>query len=159
MSVLVSKIIAGGQTGIDRGALDFALAARLPCGGYCPLGRRSEDGRIPARYPLHALTSRRYALRTLANVLAADATLIVHCGRPGRGTLLTRRYAVQYGRPLLLVELDSPSAPIAVRRWLAAFASAPVLNVAGPRLSEAPRCDVALRRLLSAALRVPRAVG
>lgn len=49
---MLKKIISGGQTGVDRAALDVGLALGLPVGGGCPQGRRAEDGIIPDRYPL-----------------------------------------------------------------------------------------------------------
>jgi hypothetical protein len=48
----LAKIISGGQTGVDRAALDAALAADFPCGGWCPADRSAEDGPIPERYPM-----------------------------------------------------------------------------------------------------------
>ncbi|MGD8275114.1 MAG: putative molybdenum carrier protein, partial [Thiohalocapsa sp.] len=33
---LVARVVSGGQTGVDRAALDAALAAGVPVGGWCP---------------------------------------------------------------------------------------------------------------------------
>ena len=52
LQVALTKIVSGGQTGVDRGALDAALAAGFPCGGWCPGDRRAEDGKVPDFYPL-----------------------------------------------------------------------------------------------------------
>ncbi|MBT8492676.1 MAG: putative molybdenum carrier protein [Deltaproteobacteria bacterium] len=71
---MLERIISGGQTGVDRGALDAALDSGFACGGVCPRGRRAEDGRIDDRYPLEEHHSPRYPQRTEANVVAADAT-------------------------------------------------------------------------------------
>jgi hypothetical protein len=49
------KIISGGQTGVDRAALDVALKHGIACGGWCPDGRLDEFGRISDRYPLKEL--------------------------------------------------------------------------------------------------------
>ena len=70
-------IISGGQTGVDRAALDAALDLGLPCGGYCPSGRKAEDGTIAEKYPLQCLASPHYKDRTLKNVISADGTLII----------------------------------------------------------------------------------
>ena len=82
-------ILSGGQTGIDRGALDAALELSAPCGGWCPDGRKAEDGRIPAHYPLTELKGADYPARTRRNVEDSDATLIVYNSRLTGGTLLT----------------------------------------------------------------------
>src|SRR5690606_4861542 len=74
-------IHAGGQTGVDRAALDAAMVCGVPVGGWCPRGRRAEDGPIPARYPLAETASSDYAERTRRNVLDADATLVLTWGR------------------------------------------------------------------------------
>src|SRR5437870_6380616 len=86
---MLTKIISGGQTGVDRAALDVALELGLPCGGWCPKGRRAEDGPIPARYPLAETPWSGYPQRTLWNVRDSDGTLILVDGEPDRGTQLT----------------------------------------------------------------------
>src|ERR671915_1058228 len=74
----LAKIISGGQTGTDRGALDAALAWGFPCGGWCPPGRLAEDGQIPERYPLIELKEGGYSQRTLRNVVESDGTAILY---------------------------------------------------------------------------------
>src|SRR5438876_1977372 len=91
--MIVSKIISGGQTGVDRAALDVALELGIPCGGWCPQGRRAEDGVIPARYPLRETPWWGYPQRTEWNVRDSDGTLILAEGEPDRGTVLTRELA------------------------------------------------------------------
>ena len=71
------KIISGGQTGVDQGALDFALDVCFECGGYCPKGRKSEMGTIPFKYPVIENDSEKYIERTRKNILASDGTLII----------------------------------------------------------------------------------
>ena len=83
----------GGQTGADRGALDAALARRFPCGGYCPSGRRAEDGSIPVGYPLEELPTRWYQNRTRRNVETSDGTLILSSEPLTGGTRLTADHA------------------------------------------------------------------
>jgi len=78
------RIISGGQTGVDRGVLDAAIAAGFPCGGWCPTGRRAEDGRIPDRYPVAELPDGGYPARTVRNLLESDGTLILYRADPGR---------------------------------------------------------------------------
>ena len=72
------KIVSGGQSGVDRAALDFALENKIPCGGWCPKGRLAEDGRIHHRYPLRETSSTDYRVRTQANVEDSDGTLILY---------------------------------------------------------------------------------
>lgn len=131
------KIVSGGQTGVDRGALDAALTLGIPHGGWCPRGRLAEDGRIPDRYLLAENESRRYAVRTEQNVVDSDATLILHLGPLRGGTALTRRLAVDCGRPCLAVDLARDDRIALARAWLEATRPA-VLNVAGPRESQRP---------------------
>ena len=150
----VEKIISGGQTGVDRAALDVALAMGIQCGGWCPKGRRAEDGRIPSRYPLVEITSPTYAPRTRRNVRESDATLILFRGEPRGGTLLTARTAARLDKPCLSVDLDAPTALADVRVWLRENAIS-VLNVAGPRESQSPGITLEATRLLHALFAEP----
>jgi predicted Rossmann-fold nucleotide-binding protein len=133
----IGKIVSGGQTGVDRAALDVALALGIECGGWCPQGRRAEDGRIPERYPLTETESAAYSQRTQRNVRESDATLILVCGEPRGGTLLTQRTAGRIGKPCLSVDVNAPVAPQEVREWLSQHAVR-ILNVAGPRETQSP---------------------
>jgi hypothetical protein len=138
------QVISGGQTGVDRGALDAAIRAGIVHGGWCPQGRLAEDGRIPERYGLRETDSRQYAVRTERNVLDSDATLILCRGRPIGGTELTLRLARRHKRPHLVVDLDQPSDPAAVTAWLKQN-DIKVLNVAGPRESQSPGIEAVSR--------------
>lgn len=144
-------IVSGGQTGVDRAALDAAMAAGLAVGGWCPAGRRALDGVIPARYPLRETPSSRYEQRTEWNVRDADATLILTRGEPSGGTRLTAELAARYGRPLLLVDLGDAPPLSRILGWLEENAVR-VLNVAGPREEGAPgigaQAEEYLKRLL-----------
>ncbi len=144
---------SGGQTGVDRAALDVALELGVPCGGWCPRGRWSENGPIPERYPLVEAPSADPALRTEWNVRDSDATLIIAREPLSGGTELTRRLAGELGRPCLVV--DPGTADVAaIVAWLAAH-GVRALNVAGPRESACPGIQAAaaalLRRLLTSA--------
>jgi hypothetical protein len=135
--MVLEKIISGGQTGVDRAALDVALERTIPCGGWCPKGRRAEDGRIPNRYPLEEASSSEYPVRTRMNVEDADGTLIFTRGSPQGGTLLTLKLAKKLRKPYMLIDLPQGEDPSAVLAWLCQ-SRIRTLNVAGPRESEAP---------------------
>jgi hypothetical protein len=141
------KIISGGQTGVDRGALDAAIALGIPHGGWCPRGRLAEDGRIPDRYQLCETDSPDYPSRTEQNVLDSDATLILYRGRIAGGTEFTLRLAQQHGQPHRIVDLDAGADPAEVRRWLAEHA-VKILNVAGPRESQSPGISAIAREFI-----------
>lgn len=144
------RIVSGGQTGVDRGALDAALAAGLPCGGWCPEGRRAEDGTIPGRYPLRELPGTGYKERTRRNVEDSDGTVILHFGELSGGTALTQDFARRIGRPLLVID-GSRSAPETSLARLNAFLlehRIETLNVAGPRGSQAPEAHAAAHELI-----------
>jgi len=130
----VEKIISGGQTGVDRAALDIALELGIPCGGWCPKGRRAEDGVLPPRYPLAETETGDYRQRTRRNVQAADGTLILTRGTPGGGSALTRSLAGKLGKPCLVVDLAQDRNLRPVRVWIKTHGIG-VLNVAGPRES------------------------
>lgn len=131
------KIISGGQTGVDRGALEAALAAGFPCGGWCPADRKAEDGRIPERYPVTPLPHTGYRARTRKNVEDSDGTVIFAPGELTGGTALTLQCCRRHGKPSLVIDAgDVPAQPAveAVLRFVEAHRIA-VLNVAGPRAS------------------------
>ena len=146
-----ARIVSGGQTGVDRAALEVARALGIPHGGWCPRGRLAEDGRIPDGYQLTETESPEYPVRTERNVVDSEATLILCRGRPSGGTELTRRLALEHGRPCLVVDLGAPPELAATRRWLAEHGRG-TLNVAGPRQSQCPgiaaEASAFLRRLL-----------
>jgi hypothetical protein len=151
MQVPVSKIISGGQSGVDRAALDWALQRGIPCGGWCPRGRRAEDGAIDPRYPLSETPGSGYPQRTERNVRDTDGTLILLAGELEGGTRFTRDCARRLRRPWWLADLDEDLDVAGFRDWLRRC-RVRVLNVAGPRESKSPgigrRVGLALSRLL-----------
>jgi Circularly permutated YpsA SLOG family len=131
------KIISGGQTGVDRGALDAALAAEFSFGGWCPANRAAEDGPIPARYPLIPLARGGYPERTRQNVLDSDGTAILFHDVLGGGTLLTLNLCKREGKPHVVIDASKASESEAAAE-IARFVEEHeihVLNVAGPRAS------------------------
>jgi len=148
------RVISGGQTGADRAALDAALDAGLPCGGWCPKGRRAEDGRVPDRYPLRELGSPKYRARTRQNVLDSDGTLVVAFGEPTGGTALTVRFCDQHGKPRLIVDANNAPPDQAAESVVAWLTSHHILtlNVAGPRASQQPGIGNYVYRLVARVL-------
>jgi len=144
---LLEKVISGGQTGVDRAALDAAMKLGIDVGGWCPRGRRALDGVIPAKYPLTETRGRSYQTRTKWNVRDSDATLILCLDEPVGGTALTIQYCEQLGKPYKIhplqaggtVWLDGAEDPYAVLYWLNCQ-QFQVLNVAGPR--EEKHCPI-----------------
>jgi hypothetical protein len=144
------KIISGGQTGVDRAALDAALSLGVVCGGWCPAGRLDENGIIPAHYPLQELPGGGYVERTARNVSETDGTAIFHTGPLQGGTKATADFCTHHGKPCLLIDA-SRLAPTEGAQQLKEFVQAhriEVLNVAGPRASQWPQgYDFTLRLL------------
>jgi hypothetical protein len=141
------KIISGGQTGVDRGALEAARCLGIPHGGWCPRGRLAEDGRIPEQYELQETDTADYATRTEKNVIESDATLILCRGALSGGTLLTYRLADQHGRPCKVVDLSEPLDCRDILHWLEDNQVA-TLNVAGPRESQNPGIEAQTQKCL-----------
>ena len=133
----IKKLISGGQTGVDRAALNAAMELGIPCGGWCPKGRRAEDGVIPSQYPLEETSSPDYPQRTEFNIQDSDGTLILTWGPPLSGTLLTFKLARKHHKPYQLIDLSEGGNVWKVREWIKNGAIQ-ILNVAGPRESEAP---------------------
>jgi len=148
--VLLEKVVSGGQTGVDRAGLDAAMAAGILVGGWCPRGKLAEDRRVPDRYPLTETPRRLYAQRTEWNVRDSDATLILNVGPTlSGGTAITALAVARLGKPSLVVDLDRPPEPAAIRAWLAAR-GVRILNVAGPRESKAQGVHARARTFLAA---------
>ena len=133
------KVISGGQTGVDRAALDAALDLGIEIGGWCPKNRWAEDGPIPHTYPLYETRSEDVAVRTQRNVECSTATLVITRGSPMGGTRLTCEIAQSMRRPLLVVDLlERDIDPVdAIVEWIKKEKPR-VLNVAGPRETGAP---------------------
>ncbi len=148
--VPVQKIVSGGQTGVDQGALDAAIALGIEHGGWCPRGRICETGVIPSRFRLRETDSERYSVRTERNVVDSDATLIVHYGPLTGGTALTAELAERHRRPCYCVDLAAGPPDLEdLRQWLREH-RVRVLNVAGPRASGYPEGAAQTSRLLLA---------
>jgi hypothetical protein len=132
------RIVSGGQTGVDRAALDAALKTGAACGGWCPEGRLAEDGTIPLHYPITELKGAGYQERTLQNVIDSDGTAIICFGAPTGGTEQTLRFCLEQKKPYLLIDAADLTPDRAAERMLAFVAnhSITILNVAGPRANE-----------------------
>jgi len=154
-NAVLEKIVSGGQTGVDRAALDAARLACLALGGWAPKGREAEDGVIPDRYPLDECGQGGYEERTRLNVRDSDATLILVLGRPpedtGDGTQLTVQWADTLSMPYVVIDLDQPTDAEGVAEWIRG-SGVRVLNVAGPRESAAPGIYAAAEEFLTTVL-------
>jgi len=156
---VIEKIVSGGQSGVDRAALDAAREAGLACGGWCPRDRWAEDGPIAACYPLTETPQRDPAQRTAWNVRDADASLVLSRGAPRGGTAFTVQCAHAEGRPCRVVDLERGGDAAQIALWLQR-SGIRVLNVAGPRESHAPGIQAEalalLREVLAATPHLPR---
>lgn len=134
------KIISGGQTGVDRAALDAAMSLGVDCGGWCPEGRLDETGRIPTHYPLRELAGGGYLERTAQNVRGADGTVIFYRETLQGGTKSTMDFCSAEGKPFRLIDAATVSPEEAARRVeeFVRVNQIKVLNIAGPRASQWP---------------------
>ncbi len=136
----LKKIVSGGQTGVDRAALDFAIAHGIPYGGWCPRGRLAENGIIQSGYALRETPDTDYPQRTEWNVRDSDGTVIFTIAPDlTGGSGLTRDLAVEHGRPWLHLskEREGRVAVERLRQFIQRH-KIKTLNVAGPRLSTEP---------------------
>lgn len=141
MTVKLEKIISGGQTGADQGALDGAISCGFPHGGSLPAGRKTETGMLPLSYQMTELESDHYGDRTERNVIDADGTLILSHGQLTGGSALTEKIAQRLHKPCMhidftLTPMDEAGARVAA--WIEE-SEIRILNVAGPRASSDPR--------------------
>jgi Circularly permutated YpsA SLOG family len=148
---MIQKIISGGQTGADRAALDWAITAGVPHGGWCPKGRKAEDGPIPAQYQLMETASGDYPPRTEWNVLGSDGTVIISIApKLSRGSALTARLAVKHCKPWIHIRANTREPAAALKSFIATNGIG-VLNVAGPRASSEPDVAEFVRSVLNEA--------
>jgi len=137
-SVTLKRIVSGGQTGVDRGALDAALVSGFECGGWVPGDRMAEDGIIPDWYPLTVLPNGNYRQRSRLNVVDSDGTAILYDGSLSGGTHLTHDLCVLLNRPCILISARETPDPILAAEAVMRFIednNIETLNVAGPRAS------------------------
>ena len=152
---VLERIVSGGQTGADRAALDAAIAVGFSHGGWCPKGRRAEDGPIHSRYQLHETESDHYIARTEMNVQDSDGTLILTLGPLTGGSLRTQEFAEAHGRPCLHLEIRDRGEDEAVEMIQAFVEQHEIgtLNVAGPRTSTCPAIYDRARAVMDAFLK------
>jgi hypothetical protein len=134
------KIISGGQTGVDRAALDVALKHGIDCGGWCPAGRLDEFGRIPDRYPVKELEEGSFAERTFQNVKDSEGTIVIYFNELRGGTEYTVHCCKELQRPHKLINAANISSQEAAQSMVDFVREhkIDILNVAGPRQSEWP---------------------
>jgi hypothetical protein len=153
MDRLPEKIVSGGQTGADRAALDWAIARGIPHGGWCPKGRKAEDGPIDKRYQLQETPSANYVQRTEWNALESDGTVVFSIGEIlTGGSMKTVEFARKHGRPVLHLSKARgiSDEATALRRFIEEY-NIRVLNVAGPRASKEPEVGSLVKDVLNRA--------
>ena len=142
------SIVSGGQTGVDRIALDWAIEHGCPHGGYCPKGRIAEDGVIPRRYNLMETKSSKYPIRTRLNIIHSDGTLILSPLPLTGGTALTAKYAEEEGKAIFAISPGFEQGDLHALHSFLAIRDSCKLNVAGPRLSQWPDSRDFVKRAL-----------
>jgi hypothetical protein len=150
---MITKVLSGGQAGADRGALNFCIKHGIPHGGWCPKGRRAEDGPIPLIYNLQETESSQYPPRTIKNIQESDVTIIFTPQKVGHGSQLTLTTCINAHKPYFHVRVDADSLiPWAMQlqkladwlemRWPS------IVNVAGSRESSSPGIIMAVEAAL-----------
>ncbi len=137
---MIKKIVSGGQTGVDRAALDVAIQFHIPHGGWCPKNRKAEDGIIPSSYCLQETESEDYKQRTELNICDADGTLILVTELPAAvtdGTIFMINLVQQRHKPYLIIDLSDEHHTHKVVEWLKRN-DIEILNIGGPRESQRP---------------------
>lgn len=149
---MIPRIIAGGQTGADRAALDWAIFRDVPHGGWCPKGRKAEDGTIPARYELQETKTANYLERTERNVSDSDGTIIFTMSALlADGSKRTADFAEKHGRPWLHLYPGLHYQPELLLLDFIRDNKIAVLNVAGSRGSKEPEVAAYVKRVFDAA--------
>lgn len=152
---MISQLIAGGQTGVERAALDAAINAGVAIGGWCPKTRKAEDGVIPEMYPLTETFVAEYDQRTEWNVRDSDGTLTIIWGTINGGSKLTKNCCDHYQKPFLIVDLNEPNTNFdTIVEWLTEN-KIRVLHVEGPRESHCEGIYEIAKLFISELLRIP----
>lgn len=151
---MIKIIISGGQTGADRAALDFAIEHQIPHRGWCPKGRRAEDGLIPDQYQLKETPSQDRSQRTEWNVRDSDGTVVFSIAETlTGGSKKTVELAQKHGKPVLHIwQENGPNQPEKVLRKFIEDYKIKVLNVAGPKASKEPGVGDFVMEVLTGAL-------
>jgi len=133
------RIISGGQTGVDRAALDFALENKIDCFGWCPKERKAEDGIIPTIYPLKETEASGYESRTLKNVEESQGLLVFTDGEPDNGTILAIDHAEKQNKPIYIIHLSMnvEDQETGILDFLE-DQQVTIVNIVGPRESNSP---------------------
>jgi len=155
--MIIKKVISGGQTGADQAALDAAIEMGISHGGWVPLGRLTEKGRLSARYNMQEINAIDYDQRTELNVMDSDGTLLFSHGELKGGSALTKKIARKHLKPCLHVDIKEVSEYKAVeiiKSWLE-VRNIETLNVAGPRASESPEIYEAVLNIMKSVLYPP----
>lgn len=159
--MVLAKIISGGQTGADQGALDGAISRKFPYGGAIPAGRKTEAGSLSGEYIMEELASTCYPVRTEKNVRDGDGTLILSHGNLSGGSALTAALAMKFKKPCLHIDFAAISMDQAVEKvetWLT-DCHIRILNVAGPRASSDHRIYGLTRQLIASIVELAREQG
>jgi Circularly permutated YpsA SLOG family len=157
MKLLILKVISGGQTGVDRAALDAAINNHVDYGGWCPKGGWAEDFQIQpgilTQYPkLMETPTSDPDQRTNWNVRDSSATLILICNgslKLSKGTHLTHSIAIKLGKPVLTINIFTHNSLLLIQEWIVSLDNELILNVAGPRESEIPGIYIAAKEIIS----------
>lgn len=150
---LIKRIISGGQTGADRAALDWAIERSVPYGGWCPQGRKAEDGPLSAHYGLRETPSDKCIQRTECNVRDSDGTMIISISSAlSGGSQNTAKFADQYRKPWLHIAQtrEGEHGPELLRDFVTRN-RVRVLNVAGPREFSEPDVGAFVKQVLDEA--------
>jgi hypothetical protein len=149
----ITKIISGGQTGADRAGLDVALAHHFPHGGWCPKGRKAEDGQIDAKYDLTETPSANYLQRTEWNVRDTDGTIVFTMAEEiTGGSMRTIEFARKHNKPYWHVSRTDSKLPVSEVTDFIKQHEIKMLNIAGSRESKEPGINEWVQQVLNRAL-------
>jgi hypothetical protein len=160
-TVPTTKIISGGQTGIDRLGLEVGKELGLETGGTTTPGYYTENGRdeslkdfgvteISPELQAGRKGREFYLPRTEQNVLNSDGTVYFSTDEDSAGRIATQRFAKQHNKPFLLNPTSQELA-----QWLVDN-NIGTLNVAGNRGSKvSPEFDSQVRDTIRNAFSSP----